>query len=168
MGRAYIGLGSNVGDRLKSLRCALAYLEEMAGTRMTKVSSVYETEPVGVPEQAWFLNAVVELDTTLSAEALLQGTQAIERALGRVRTRRWGPRTIDLDILLYGDLQVKTDSLEIPHPELCRRAFVMIPLLELDPGASLPDSTAVSACLAQLRTHEEVRHFARAAALTSR
>jgi 2-amino-4-hydroxy-6-hydroxymethyldihydropteridine diphosphokinase len=168
MARAYLGLGSNVGERLKFLRRAVTCLGEVVGTRVTKVSSVYETEPVGVTDQGWFLNAVVEVDTMLSAEALLERTQAIERALGRVRTRRWGPRTIDLDILLYGDLQVKTDSLTIPHPELHRRAFVMIPLLELNPGLSLPDSTAISTCLAQLGRHEQVRPVAPPAALAAR
>jgi 2-amino-4-hydroxy-6-hydroxymethyldihydropteridine diphosphokinase len=168
MARVYLGLGSNIGDRMRFLRHAVACLKQVAGTRVTQVSSVYETEPMGVTEQGWFLNAVVEIDTMLSAEALLERAQAIERALGRVRTHRWGPRTIDLDILLYEDLQVKTDSLAIPHPELHRRAFVMIPLLELNPGISLPDSTAISACLAHLGTHEQVRHFAPPAALAPR
>jgi 2-amino-4-hydroxy-6-hydroxymethyldihydropteridine diphosphokinase len=168
MACAYLGLGSNVGDRLRFLRRAVACLGEVAGTRVTKVSSVYETEPTGVTEQGWFLNAAVEIDTMLSAAALLEHTQAIEQALGRVRTHRWGPRTIDLDILLYGDLQVKTDALAIPHPELHRRAFVMIPLLELNPGLSLRDSTAISVYLAQLGRHEQVRYFAPPAALASR
>ena len=168
MARVYLGLGSNIGDRVRFLRHAVACLRQVADIRVTKVSSVYETEPMGVTEQGWFLNAVVEIDTMLPAEALLERTQAIERTLGRVRTHRWGPRTIDLDILLYEDLQVKTDSLAIPHPELHRRAFVMIPLLELNPGISLPGSTAISACLAQLGTHEQVRHFAPPAALAPR
>ena len=167
MARAYLGLGSNVGERLQFLRRAVACLGEVVGIRVTRVSSVYETEPVGVTDQGWFLNAVVEVDTMLSAEALLERTQAIERALGRMRARRWGPRTIDLDILLYGDLQLKTDSLTIPHPELHRRAFVMIPLLELNPGLSLPDSTAISACLTRLGSHEQVRQVAPPAALAA-
>jgi 2-amino-4-hydroxy-6-hydroxymethyldihydropteridine diphosphokinase len=127
---------------------------------VTKLSSVYETEPVGVSEQEWFLNATVEIHTNLSAEALLEQTQRIERDLGRVVTRRWGPRVIDLDILLYGSVCVKTPTLEVPHPEIRHRAFVMLPLLELDPGLTLPDGTAISACLAQLPSPQHLHVYA--------
>ena len=101
--RALIGLGSNVGDRLQCLQRAVKRLGETIGVQVRDVSSVYETEPVGPAAQAWFLNAVVAVDTSLSPVTLLQQTQAIERALGRETTYHWGPRTIDLDILLYGD-----------------------------------------------------------------
>lgn len=165
--RVYIGLGSNVGDRLQFLQRAVQHLGETIGVQVSDVSTVYETEPVGPAAQAWFLNAVVAVDTSLSPVTLLQQTQAIERALGRETTYHWGPRTIDLDILLYGDTQVNTATLTIPHAELCQRAFVMIPLLELVPGLVLPDGTEVSACLSRLMPPQQVRPFASAAALAS-
>jgi len=165
--RALIGLGSNVSDRLQFLQRAVKHLGETIGVQVRDVSSVYETEPVGPAAQAWFLNAVVAVDTSLSPVTLLQQTQAIERALGRETTYHWGPRTIDLDILLYGDTQVNTATLTIPHAELCQRAFVMIPLLELVPSLVLPDGTEVSACLSRLMPPQQVRPFASAAALAS-
>jgi len=156
-----------VGDRLQFLQRAVKHLGETIGVQVRDVSSVYETEPVGPAAQAWFLNAVVAVDTSLSPVTLLQQTQAIERALGRETTYHWGPRTIDLDILLYSDTQVNTATLTIPHAELCQRAFVMIPLLELVPGLVLPDGTEVSACLSRLMPPQQVRLFASAAALAS-
>ena len=167
MTRAFIGLGSNVGDRLQFLQRAVKHLSEIIGAQVRDVSSVYETEPVGPGAQAWFLNAVAAIDTSLSPATLLAQTQAIERALGRETTYHWGPRTIDLDILLYGDMQVRTATLTIPHAELYHRAFVMVPLLELDPGLVLPDGTLVSACLRALTPPQQVRLFASSAALAS-
>jgi 2-amino-4-hydroxy-6-hydroxymethyldihydropteridine diphosphokinase len=167
MTRAFIGLGSNVGDRLQFLQHAVKRLVETIGVEVIDASSVYETEPVGPAAQAWFLNAVVAVNTSLSPSTLLDQTQAIERALGRETTYRWGPRTIDLDILLYGDTQVKTATLVIPHAELCHRAFVMIPLLELDSNIMLPDGTVVSACLRALTPLQQVRRVAPPAALAS-
>jgi 2-amino-4-hydroxy-6-hydroxymethyldihydropteridine diphosphokinase len=167
MTRAFIGLGSNVGDRLQFLQRAVKRLVETISVQVIDVSSVYETAPVGPAAQAWFLNAVVGVDTSLSPSTLLDQTQAIERALGREITYRWGPRTIDLDILLYGNTQVRTATLMIPHAELCQRAFVMIPLLELDPNIVLPDGIAVSACLHTLTPSQQVRRFAPPAALAS-
>jgi 2-amino-4-hydroxy-6-hydroxymethyldihydropteridine diphosphokinase len=163
--RALIGLGSNVGDRLQFLQRAVMRLGQTSGVHISAVSSVYESEPVGPVAQAWFLNAVVAVGTTLSPVTLLQHTQAIERALGRETTSHWGPRTIDLDILLYGDMQIRSTALTVPHAELCRRAFVMIPLLELAPDLVLPDGTEVSACLRRLTPPQQVRLFAPAAAL---
>jgi 2-amino-4-hydroxy-6-hydroxymethyldihydropteridine diphosphokinase len=167
MTRAFIGLGSNVGDRLQFLRRAVQHLGETIGVQVRDVSSVYETEPVGPAAQAWFLNAVAAVDTSLSPVTLLHQTQAIERALGRETPYHWGPRTIDLDILLHGSTQVRTATLTIPHAELCHRAFVMIPLLELEPGLVLPDGTQVSVCLHALTPPQQVRLFAAAAALAS-
>jgi 2-amino-4-hydroxy-6-hydroxymethyldihydropteridine diphosphokinase len=158
--RAFIGLGSNMGDRLWFLQQAVRCLRETAGVQVMRVSSVYETEPVGPADQGWFLNAVVEVETSLSPVALLKRTQGIERGLGRETTYRWGPRTIDLDILLYDDIQVRTTTLEIPHAELCHRAFVMIPLLELAPDLSLPDGTVVKVCLSAINQSQQVRLFA--------
>ncbi|HEX9871861.1 MAG TPA: 2-amino-4-hydroxy-6-hydroxymethyldihydropteridine diphosphokinase [Candidatus Tectomicrobia bacterium] len=167
MTRVLIGLGSNVGDRLQFLRRAVHGLRQTIGVEVIQLSSVYETEPVGPADQAWFLNAVVSAATSLSPLTLLDRTQAIERALDRETLYHWGPRTIDLDILLYGSLQVRTTTLVIPHAELCHRAFVMIPLLELAPGLVLPDGTAVSACLSALTPLQPVRLFAPPAALAS-
>jgi 2-amino-4-hydroxy-6-hydroxymethyldihydropteridine diphosphokinase len=163
--RVFIGLGSNVGDRLQSLQRAVKHLRETIGVQIRDVSSVYETKPIGPGAQAWFLNAVVAVDTSLSPATLLAQTQAIERALGRETTYHWGPRIIDLDILLYGDMQIDTTTLTIPHAALCHRAFVMIPLLELVPGLVLPDGTEVSACLSRLMPPQRVRFFASSAAL---
>lgn len=167
MTRVLIGLGSNVGDRLQFLQRAVEEVRQTIGVEVVELSSVYETEPVGPVEQAWFLNAVVSAATTLSPVTLLDRTQAIERALGRETSYHWGPRTIDLDILLYGNLQIRTTTLVIPHAELCQRAFVMIPLLELDPGLVLPDGTAVSACLNALTPPQHVRLAAPPAALVA-
>jgi 2-amino-4-hydroxy-6-hydroxymethyldihydropteridine diphosphokinase len=159
MVHAYLSLGSNMGDRLAFLRRAVARLSETSDVQVTKFSSVYETEPIGVTDQDWFLNAAVEIDTGLSAPCLLARTQAIERELARVTTRHWGPRTIDLDILLFGTAALHTPSLTIPHPELHRRAFVMIPLLEINPAVMLPDGTAVDTCLKTIIPPQAVHLF---------
>lgn len=165
MKRVYIGVGSNVGDRLRYLQRAVQSLRETAEIQVRQVSSVYETEPVGVTDQGWFLNAVVEIDTQLSPHVLLERTQSIEQALHKHITRRWGPRTIDLDILLYANCQLKTTTLEIPHPRLRQRAFVLVPLLELNPCLSLPDGTALSACIPSLLGREQVQLWASPEAL---
>jgi 2-amino-4-hydroxy-6-hydroxymethyldihydropteridine diphosphokinase len=165
--RTFIGLGSNMGDRLQWLRLAVGRLAETPGIEVDRVSSVYETEPVGPLAQAWFLNAVVALHTTLEPMALLSCTQSIEQALERVRHSRWGPRTIDLDILLYDGLELRQPTLQVPHPELCHRAFVMIPLLELAPDLALPDGTRVSQRLRALTSHQAVHRIAPATSLIS-
>ena len=130
---AFIGLGSNLGERETHIRLAVDDLARLPETRLVLVSSLYDTEPVGDVEQPNFLNAVAQLDTGLTARQLLWNLQLIERRLGRVRHQRWGPRAIDLDLLLYGDLVVDEPDLRVPHPELTRRAFVLVPLSELDP-----------------------------------
>lgn len=165
MKRVYIGVGSNVGDRLGYLQRAVQYLRETVDIQVRQVSSIYETEPVGVTDQGWFLNAVVQIDTRLDPHILLQRTQSIEQALHKQITRRWGPRTIDLDILLYANWQLKTATLEIPHPRLRQRAFVLVPLLELDPTLSLPDGTVLSACIPSLLGREQVQLWASPEAL---
>lgn len=129
----YVGLGSNVGDRDAMLRAALDELARMPATVLGKVSAFYETEPVGVADQPWFLNAVAQLDTELTPGQVMWNLQRIERALGRVRHERWGPRTIDLDLLLADALVVDEPGLQLPHPELLNRAFVLVPLVEIDP-----------------------------------
>lgn len=131
---AYIGLGGNLGDRRANLDRALALLNASPGVRVRRVASVYETAPVGFTAQPRFLNTVAEVETDLAPADLLAVMQRIEAELGRVRTIRWGPRTIDLDLLLYDDLTLDDPALTIPHPRLAERAFVLVPLAELLPG----------------------------------
>ena len=131
--KAFIGLGSNLGEREALIQSALAELGKLPDTMLVQASSLYDTEPVGEVEQPHFLNAVAQVDTDLTARQLLWNLLLIERRLGRVRTARWGPRTIDLDLLLYGDLVVDEVDLQVPHPEMTRRSFVLVPLVELDP-----------------------------------
>jgi 2-amino-4-hydroxy-6-hydroxymethyldihydropteridine diphosphokinase len=139
---AYIGLGSNLGDREGNLREALALLAELGEVR---ASSFRETEPVGVTDQPRFLNAAAEVSTDLPAHDFLDALLAIERDLGRDRSReeRWGPRTLDLDLLLYGDDVIDEPGLTVPHPRLAERRFVLEPLYELAPDLVLPDGTRV-------------------------
>ena len=131
--KIFIGLGSNLGEREAMIRLALDDLARMPETTMVRASSLYDTEPVGETDQPNFLNAVAQLDTELTARQVLWNLQLIERRLGRVRARPWGPRTIDLDLLLYGAQVVDEPDLKVPHPELTRRSFVLVPLVELDP-----------------------------------
>ena len=129
MTKAFIGLGSNLGDRKKNLLQALQLLEAKA--RVRRGSSFYETEPVGLEQQDWFLNAVAEIETRLSPRELLSFLLSVEEALGRKRVVRWGPRTLDLDLLFYGNQVVDEPGLQVPHPELHKRRFVLEPLAEL-------------------------------------
>jgi 2-amino-4-hydroxy-6-hydroxymethyldihydropteridine diphosphokinase len=144
---AYVGLGSNLGDREENIRRALERLEELGSVR---ASGVRETDPVGVTDQPKFLNAVAELETGLPARELLERLLEIERQLGRNRAAetRWGPRTIDLDLLLFGDETIDEPGLTVPHPRLAERRFVLEPLHELDPALALPDGRAVRELLA--------------------
>lgn len=138
--QTYIGLGTNVGDRMAQLRDALFLLEDQTKIIIEHLSSIYETDPVGYTDQPNFLNMVAEISTDFSPDELLKVTSAIEKRLGRKRVVRWGPRTIDLDILLYDQVKVETDVLQIPHPRLAERAFVLIPLAELYPDFDVPGS----------------------------
>jgi 2-amino-4-hydroxy-6-hydroxymethyldihydropteridine diphosphokinase len=137
--RAFLGLGSNLGDRLAHLQRAVDRLAATPGITVVAVSRVYETEPIG-PDQPDYLNAVVALDTDVAARALLELAQQLEADAQRVRRERWGPRTLDVDVLLVGDEQVDEPDLEIPHPRLHERAFVRIPLADVAPDveASMP------------------------------
>jgi len=134
----YLGVGSNLGDRRATIEAALRRLGELPHTRVVAVSTIIETEPVGVTDQPRFLNAVARLETEATPLELLSELQAIEAELGRVRIQRWGPRTIDLDILLYDDLVVEEEVLTIPHPGLGQRRFVLAPLAELAPEVRHP------------------------------
>lgn len=129
MVKVYLGLGSNLGDRAANLREAIRRLTEKV--TIQSVSSLYETEPWGVSDQSAFLNAACGGETNLSPQDLLRFTQSIERQMGRVPIRRWGPRLIDLDILLYGDWILNTPDLTLPHPRLTQRRFVLVPLAEI-------------------------------------
>lgn len=133
----YLSLGSNIGDREANLRAAIDRLGT-AGIQTLRVSPIYETEPVDYRPQAWFLNLVLEAQTALFPLQLLTRTSRVERALGRVRTAPKGPRTIDIDILLYGNVAMKTVQLEIPHPRMAERRFVLAPLADLAPALRHP------------------------------
>ena len=147
MTRAFVGLGSNLGDREATIREAASRLDAV------RLSTIRETEPWGNPDQPSFLNAVAELDTALTPIELLGRMLAVELSLGRMRDgTKWGPRTIDLDLLLYGDRQVDQDGLTVPHPHLHERLFVLEPLAELDPALEVPGKGPVSALLARLQS----------------
>ena len=135
--RAFLALGSNLGDRLANLRAAVDALNATPGIRVMRSSRVYETDPVGPPQPA-YLNAVIDVRTRLDPHALLDRVLAVERELGRVRGERWGPRTIDVDVLTYDGIEIDDPTLTIPHPRMYERGFVLIPLLELDPDPQLP------------------------------
>ena len=128
---AYVGLGSNLGDRKENILRALAMLSDTAGLRVRSVSTFLETEPLGIKDQPSFINCVAEISTGLDPFRLHEACVDIENRLGRVRVRRWGPRTIDLDILLYGKKSVKGPRLVVPHPEIANRPFVQAGLREL-------------------------------------
>jgi 2-amino-4-hydroxy-6-hydroxymethyldihydropteridine diphosphokinase len=138
--RSFIGLGSNVGDRAENLRQAIRALKATPGVEVAQVSGIYETEPVGGPSQPDYLNAVVEIDTQLGPRAIFEACMTIEHALGRERSteEHWGPRIIDLDVLTCGDLIVNDPDLEIPHPRLAERAFVLVPFSEIAPYIDIP------------------------------
>ena len=159
MAVVYLGLGSNIGDRTQHLVDACTALHRHPAITIQAVSSLYHTAPVGFTAQDWFLNAVACLHTTLSPQALLGVTQAIEQQLGRVPTWRWGPRLIDLDILLYDALQVHTPCLTIPHAALHERRFVLVPLAELAPDVQLPSGVRVCDVLSALPEDNDVQRL---------
>jgi 2-amino-4-hydroxy-6-hydroxymethyldihydropteridine diphosphokinase len=154
----YLGLGSNLGDRLANLEQAVVALRR-GGVEVVAGSSVYETEPVGlVLDQADFYNAALRIETESAPEELLDTCKAVERDLGREAGGvRHGPRVIDVDLLLLGSLQYRTERLTLPHPEVRSRRFVLVPLLELDPSLTLPDGTRLAEALRSLGAGQEVR-----------
>ncbi len=151
---AFIGLGGNVGDAAATLRSAIDQLDALPGTRLVSASRLYRTAPVGGIEQADFVNAVAQIETILSAEDLLQALFAIERTHGRDRSieQRWGPRTLDLDLLLYGSEVIDVDGLSVPHPRIAERAFVLVPLVEIAPGVIIPGHGAACDVLTALES----------------
>lgn len=152
--RAYIGLGSNLDDPQAQLQRAIEALGTLSESRLTAVSHLYRSTPMGPADQPDYINAVAMLDTCLSPLELLDALQAIEQAQGRVRgAERWGPRTLDLDLLLYGTQQIDSERLQVPHPGLAERNFVLGPLSELSPELVLPDGRSLRQLLAECNLH---------------
>ena len=150
MTTAFVGIGSNLGDRETNLGRALDLLAAEDGIDIAAVSEIRETEPVGPVEQGPFLNGAARVETSLAPRALLACLLTVENRLGRVREERWGPRTIDLDLLLYGDEQIDEPGLSVPHPRLHERRFALEPLADLDPGLEIPGQGPLSTLLAKL------------------
>ncbi|ELR66423.1 2-amino-4-hydroxy-6-hydroxymethyldihydropteridine pyrophosphokinase [Photobacterium marinum] len=149
--RAYIAIGSNLGDPVAQANSAIEALKTVPGIKVVAESSLYSSTPMGPQDQPDYINAVVAIDTTLSPIELLDQTQAIEMKHGRERKdERWGPRTLDLDIILYGDLVQETERLTIPHYGMKVREFVLYPLAEIAPDLILPDQTALQTLLSQV------------------
>jgi 2-amino-4-hydroxy-6-hydroxymethyldihydropteridine diphosphokinase len=149
--RAYVGLGANLGDRETTIRRAVELLADTVGVEVLAVSALRETDPVGVEDQPRFLNGAAALETTLEPRAVLEALLGIERVLGRVRDGlRFGPRTIDLDLLLYDDETIEEPGLTVPHPRLHERRFALEPLAELAPALAIPGHGEVSDLLARL------------------
>ncbi|MDH7482022.1 MAG: 2-amino-4-hydroxy-6-hydroxymethyldihydropteridine diphosphokinase [Armatimonadota bacterium] len=151
MATVFLGLGSNLGDREANIRMALDKLVSQPEVKIRAVSSFYLTAPVGFQDQPDFVNAVAAIETDLSPKELLDVVLKIEREMGRVRNFKWGPRIIDIDILLYNNVKVNTDELVIPHPRMTERAFVMAPLAEIAPDLTLPDGRTPNDVLKELK-----------------
>ena len=155
--RSYVGLGSNLGERLGNLQAAVSLLAENADVTLLASSRVYETAPVGLTDQPPFLNTVVEALTTLSGRPLLDAVKRVERTLGRQSRERWGPREIDVDVLLHGATRLEEPGLEIPHRRMWERLFVLAPLAELRPDLLGPDRRPIGEHVRQLQTSQDAR-----------
>ncbi|ELY5853055.1 2-amino-4-hydroxy-6-hydroxymethyldihydropteridine diphosphokinase [Cronobacter malonaticus] len=156
---AFIALGSNLAEPLSQVNNALAALARIPGSRIVATSSFYRTPPLGPQDQPDYLNAAVALETTLSAEALLDNTQRIELEQGRVRkAERWGPRTLDLDLMLFGDATINTGRLTVPHYDMKNRAFMLLPLSEIAPALRFPDGERLADVLERLDC-SAIRHW---------
>ncbi|GJL79824.1 MAG: 2-amino-4-hydroxy-6-hydroxymethyldihydropteridine diphosphokinase [Nitrospinaceae bacterium] len=154
---AYIGIGSNLGSPLANCQQALTHFENHPEIQVTACSSFYKTQPVGVTEQGWFVNAVAKILTDLEPLPLLELLLGIEKAMGRTRDKKWGPRIVDLDLLLYEDRIIKIPRLQIPHPEMNRRRFVLAPLSELASGTIHPVANkTIQQLLSELPENEKV------------
>ena len=138
---AFLGLGANLGDPVHTIAQAVHALGGTDGISVTRCSSFYRTSPVGKTDQPDFVNIVVRIETTLSADDLMTALLDVEHRLGRVRTDRWGPRTIDIDLLIYGDCQIETERLTVPHPRMLDRRFVLVPLIEIAHDLQVPGTT---------------------------
>jgi len=155
----FVSLGSNKGDRERYLQRALALLDRVPRTKVAKVSQIYESPPWGFPEQRDFLNLVAELRTRLGPQRLLAEFKAVEQQIGRKPSRRWGPREIDVDLLLYDGRTISTPELTVPHERMMERAFVLVPLAEIAPSLALPDGRSAQEHALE-REHEVVRYAA--------
>jgi 2-amino-4-hydroxy-6-hydroxymethyldihydropteridine diphosphokinase len=154
---AFIGIGSNVGDRTSFCRAAVKELENVEGIRLAEVSSLYETSPIGGPPQRSYVNLVAKIDTTLDARSLLERCQEIEQRLGREASDiRWGPRVVDLDILTFDAEKISEPDLEIPHPRITQRRFVLVPLFEVAPEAADPWGTLYSEAIEEAQGEVEL------------
>jgi 2-amino-4-hydroxy-6-hydroxymethyldihydropteridine diphosphokinase len=152
-----VALGSNLGDRRIALQAAIDALSDTPGVEVVALSPVYETKPVGGPEQPDYLNAVVLLDTALPPELLLERAHAIEDALERIRVVRWGPRTVDVDVIVYDDVRRDDPELTLPHPRARERAFVLVPWLDIDPAAELPGLGPIDPLAATAADRDDLR-----------
>jgi len=159
--RVYLGLGGNVGDREQNLRDAIARLKAAAGVNFLRQSRVYQTEPMHVTDQPEFLNMVVEIEVGegMAARELLDLVKGIEKDVGRKHRERWGPREIDIDILLFGDERVVEDDFEVPHPRMWERAFVMAPLAELAPDLKTPGGETAAELARRLSEEQRVHAY---------
>ena len=156
---AYIGLGSNLGDKEANIKKALELLGEAPGVQVKKVASFYKTAPLYVTKQDWFLNTVAEIETSLNAHELLSLLKGMEKKLERTPTVRWGPRTIDLDLLLFGSDKIQSSDLVVPHPRLSERAFVMVPLAEIAPQLCIPGRGRAGELAHLLSTEQRVEKY---------
>lgn len=157
--RCYLGLGSNLGDREINLRKAVGLLSDHPEIKVTRVSSIYQTSPIHYFDQPFFLNVVLEAVTLLSPSALLKVCQQVEKKVGREENFRFGPRKIDVDILLYGEMKIDKEGLQIPHPRMLLRKFVLIPLLEINGKVKLPDGSSPRAVLDELGDDDKVDFY---------
>ncbi|MBL8520426.1 MAG: 2-amino-4-hydroxy-6-hydroxymethyldihydropteridine diphosphokinase [Betaproteobacteria bacterium] len=155
--QAYIALGSNLGNPAWQVQAAFREIDDIPDVSLVKVSSLYRTAPVGIVDQPPFINAVAMAETTLSPHILLRHLAGIEQSHGRVRGERDGPRTLDLDLLLFNDWQIDDEHLTTPHPRMHERAFVLVPLVEIEPDATIPGRGRAADCLARLDARGVVR-----------
>lgn len=138
---AYIGIGGNVGDVFENMKSALNLLNEHSSISVNQISKIYKTPPWGIEDQDWFLNACISVETTLTAQELLKSCLEVEVALKRIREIRWGPRTIDLDVLVFGEENIAQENLQVPHPRMHERAFVLMPMADIAPDLFLNGKT---------------------------
>lgn len=155
MNNVYMSLGTNIGDREQNLKLAVRLLQDTENVSVCAVSSIYETAPVGYVDQPSFLNIALSIETTYSALDMLKICQTVENELGRVREVRWGPRIIDLDILLYNNDNIEVKDLIVPHPRMFERAFVLVPLLEIAKSSQTPHLEMAKSCLERMDLEAE-------------